>query len=178
MRYGVGGMIKKQLGSSPPFSTSPLRTASMSYRGVKRVLGETRLELKCLVLFAICMLTLIGGSFWWYGSRTEDLVYDKSPQHVPGNLVDFQHALGALEQRPDAPDKRIFSKIWSNPFGEKAAKSRLCVTASFPRPNQVINPTLQLFEFGDVSFKSFAPTLPPFWRVSKPALLTPANLVE
>jgi two-component system, NarL family, sensor histidine kinase BarA len=46
----------------------------MSYRGVKRVLGETRLELKCLVLFATCLLTLIGGSFWWYGNRTEDLV--------------------------------------------------------------------------------------------------------
>ena len=50
----------------------------MSYRGVKRVLGETRLELKCLVLFAVCLLTLIGGSFWWYGSQTEKLVYDKA----------------------------------------------------------------------------------------------------
>src|SRR5262249_49934959 len=50
----------------------------MSYRGVKRVLGETRLELKCLVLFAVCLLTLIGGSFWWYGGKTEDLVYDKT----------------------------------------------------------------------------------------------------
>src|SRR5262249_38641320 len=50
----------------------------MSYRGVKRVLGETRLELKFLVLFAICLLTLIGGSFWWYGGRTELLVNDKA----------------------------------------------------------------------------------------------------
>ncbi len=50
----------------------------MSYRGVKRVLGETRLELKCLVLFAICLLTLIGGSFWWYGSQTEGMVIDKA----------------------------------------------------------------------------------------------------
>jgi len=50
----------------------------MSYRSVKRVLGETRLELKCLVLFAVCLFTLIGASFWWYGSRTEDLVYDKA----------------------------------------------------------------------------------------------------
>ncbi|MCC7085249.1 MAG: HAMP domain-containing protein [Pirellulales bacterium] len=46
----------------------------MSYRSVKRVLGETRLELKCLALFAICLLTLIGGSFWWYGSQSEELV--------------------------------------------------------------------------------------------------------
>jgi two-component system sensor histidine kinase BarA len=50
----------------------------MSYRSVKRVLGETRLELKCLVLFAICLLTLIGGSFWWYGGRSEEMVYDNA----------------------------------------------------------------------------------------------------
>jgi two-component system, NarL family, sensor histidine kinase BarA len=50
----------------------------MSYRSVKRVLGETRLELKCLVLFAVCLFTLIGGSFWWYGSRTETLVQEKA----------------------------------------------------------------------------------------------------
>jgi two-component system sensor histidine kinase BarA len=58
----------------------------MSYRGVKRVLGETRLELKCLGLFAVCLFTLIGGSFWWYGSRTEDLVIDKA-RSTGRNLV-------------------------------------------------------------------------------------------
>src|SRR5690348_13628615 len=50
----------------------------MSYRSVKRVLGETRLELKCLVLFAICLLTLIGGSFWWYGGRSEAMVFERT----------------------------------------------------------------------------------------------------
>src|SRR4029077_12814772 len=59
----------------------------MSYRSVKRVLGETRLELKCLLLFAVCLLTLIGGSFWWYGSQTERLVYEKA-QNKGRNLVD------------------------------------------------------------------------------------------
>ena len=59
----------------------------MSYRSIKRVLGETRLELKCLLLFAICLLTLIGGSFWWYGSKTEGLVSDKL-RDVCQNLVD------------------------------------------------------------------------------------------
>ncbi|HEY2826059.1 MAG TPA: HAMP domain-containing sensor histidine kinase [Pirellulales bacterium] len=60
----------------------------MSYRGVKRVLGETRLELKCLVLFAVCLFTLIGGSFWWYGSRTEGMVIGKA--HSTGR--DLVHA--------------------------------------------------------------------------------------
>lgn len=35
----------------------------MSYRSVKRVLGETRLELKCLILFGFCMCFLIAVAF-------------------------------------------------------------------------------------------------------------------
>lgn len=46
----------------------------MSYRSLKNVLGETNLERKCLVLFGICLLVLITGSFWWYGKTTENLV--------------------------------------------------------------------------------------------------------
>ncbi len=36
----------------------------MSYRSIKRVLGETRLELKCLVLFGIVMCLLIASAFF------------------------------------------------------------------------------------------------------------------
>ena len=50
----------------------------MSYNSFKRVLGETSLERKCRFLFGACLLVLITGSFWWYGSRTEELVYAKS----------------------------------------------------------------------------------------------------
>lgn len=74
----------------------------MSYRGVKRVLGETRLELKCLGLFAVCLFTLIGGSFWWYGSRTEDLVMDKA-RSTGRNLVQaalFQEHWKHLDSNP------------------------------------------------------------------------------
>ncbi|MGC4003282.1 MAG: ATP-binding protein [Pirellulales bacterium] len=39
------------------------------------MLGETSLERKCRFLFGACLLVLITGSFWWYGSRTEVLVY-------------------------------------------------------------------------------------------------------
>lgn len=46
----------------------------MSYRSLKSVLGETNLERKCLVLFGICLLVLITGSFWSYGKNTEKLV--------------------------------------------------------------------------------------------------------
>ncbi len=38
-------------------------------------MGETSLERKCRFLFGACLLLLITGSFWWYGSQTEKLVY-------------------------------------------------------------------------------------------------------
>ncbi|MFM8633788.1 MAG: ATP-binding protein [Planctomycetia bacterium] len=47
----------------------------MSYRSFKDILGETSLERKCRLLFGLCLFVLITGSFWWYGSRTEELVY-------------------------------------------------------------------------------------------------------
>jgi two-component system sensor histidine kinase BarA len=50
----------------------------MSYRSIKRVLGETLLELKLLFLFGGCALVLTLGSFWFYGSQTEKLVYQQN----------------------------------------------------------------------------------------------------
>ena len=47
----------------------------MSYQSIKRVLGESSLERKCLFLFGVALLLLISGSFWWYGARTEEVVF-------------------------------------------------------------------------------------------------------
>jgi len=44
-------------------------------RSVTDILGATSLERKCRFLFGLCLFVLIAGSFWWYGSRTEQLVY-------------------------------------------------------------------------------------------------------
>src|SRR5262245_58405843 len=46
----------------------------MSYRSIKRVLGESSLERKLLVLFGIGLLLLIGGSFWSVMRITENLI--------------------------------------------------------------------------------------------------------
>ncbi len=56
----------------------------MSYRSLKRVLGETSLERKCRFLFGGCLLVLITGSFWWYGRSTEELVYKASRESARG----------------------------------------------------------------------------------------------
>ena len=50
----------------------------MSYRSIKRVLGETSLERKCRFLFGACLLLLITASFWWYGSQTEKIVNEQN----------------------------------------------------------------------------------------------------
>jgi len=49
--------------------------AAMSYRSFTDIVGESSLERKCRFLFGLCLLVLITGSFWWYGFRTEELVY-------------------------------------------------------------------------------------------------------
>jgi two-component system, NarL family, sensor histidine kinase BarA len=51
----------------------------MSYRSIKRVLGETSLERKCRFLFGGCLFILITLSFWWYGSQTEKVVSQQNP---------------------------------------------------------------------------------------------------
>ena len=61
--------------------------SSMSYRSLKAVLGETNLERKCLVLFGICLLALITGSFWLYGTLTEKQV-ERASQRTGRGLVD------------------------------------------------------------------------------------------
>lgn len=47
----------------------------MSYRTIKRLLGETSLERKCRLLFGGGLLLLICGSFYFYARQTEQLVF-------------------------------------------------------------------------------------------------------
>ncbi|MFZ5829009.1 MAG: ATP-binding protein [Planctomycetota bacterium] len=57
----------------------------MSYRFVKRILGETNLERKCLILFGVCLFLLITVSFFWYGRQTEQVVYEQN--RITGRLL-------------------------------------------------------------------------------------------
>lgn len=66
----------------------------MSYRSIKRVLGETSLERKCRLLFGACLFVLITASFWWYGSQTEKLVYERNPNTgrlIVDQILYFRH---------------------------------------------------------------------------------------
>ena len=71
----------------------------MRYRSLKDILGETSLERKCRFLFGLCLFVLITGSFWWYGSSTEELVYTTT-RSTGRHLVDaimLQHHWKTLE---------------------------------------------------------------------------------
>jgi two-component system, NarL family, sensor histidine kinase BarA len=55
---------------------------AMSYRTVKRLLGETSLERKCRFLFGGGLLLLISASFYVYAHMTAELVYEQNPRQA------------------------------------------------------------------------------------------------
>lgn len=59
----------------------------MSYRSIKRVLGETSLERKILLLFGVSLLALIAGSFLWVNRITEELIRDNTRKKAK-NLIE------------------------------------------------------------------------------------------
>ncbi|MGC1274821.1 MAG: ATP-binding protein, partial [Planctomycetaceae bacterium] len=63
------------------------RSPAMSYRTIKRLLGETSLERKCRMLFGTGLLLLIAGSFALYGWLTVRLVYNQNA-NIARALVD------------------------------------------------------------------------------------------
>ena len=53
----------------------------MSYRSIKRVLGETSLERKCRFLFGACLLLLITATFWGVDRIAGNLVMTNTRNH-------------------------------------------------------------------------------------------------
>lgn len=90
----------------------------MAYRSLRDILGETSLERKIRFLFGLCLFALIAGSFWWYGSRTEQLVYSSSratARHVVDAIM-LQHHWKMLEKEQqhastiESLEKRLLSE--------------------------------------------------------------------
>src|SRR4051812_47122132 len=59
----------------------------MSYRTIKRVLGETNLERKCRWWFGVSLFILLTLSFTWYGRRTDTIVRELNPKFIGPELV-------------------------------------------------------------------------------------------
>jgi two-component system sensor histidine kinase BarA len=77
----------------------------MSYRTIKRLLGETSLERKCRFLFGSGLLLLITGSFYFYYSQTKQLVFrqNKTAARLLVSPVILEHHWKwSLNQNPPA----------------------------------------------------------------------------
>ena len=72
----------------------------MSYRSIKTALGETKLELKLLLMFGVGLFLVITAAFWWYGGQIEQIVNEQY-QSTGRLLVDqdmlVRHALFAAK---------------------------------------------------------------------------------
>jgi two-component system, NarL family, sensor histidine kinase BarA len=120
----------------------------MSYRSIKRVLGETSLELKCRLLFGICLLILITGSFWLYGKRTNTIIDEQN--QTTGRLL--------LAQEMVTLHWRYFEKAKGvvNPDYEDIAKKLSTLFTGKQHPQvQFILPNLPVAEYPASS--KFAP---------------------
>jgi len=51
----------------------------MAKRPIRRAVGATSLEIKCLFLFGLFLLVVMAFSFWGYWQATEEVVYEQNP---------------------------------------------------------------------------------------------------
>ena len=86
----------------------------MSYRSIKRVLGETSIERKCRLLFGACLLGLIGGAFFWVDRVAERLVL-KTTRSKARDLVPIL-LLGKHLEKWDTNNPDDFAKRLSRDF--------------------------------------------------------------
>ncbi|MGA2798605.1 MAG: ATP-binding protein [Thermoguttaceae bacterium] len=88
----------------------------MSYKSLKRALGETSLERKCRFLFGTCLFLLISASFWAYDILTERVVYEQN--QIRGQLL-VDRAIQARHVENLASILNIFRKNDKSPPSEK-----------------------------------------------------------
>jgi signal transduction histidine kinase len=82
----------------------------MGYRSLKKVLGERNLERKCLLLFSVALLLLIGGGFWWVDWIAEDLVV-KTTNSQARDLVDTVLYEKHWDMWTEKEDEKVFRKL-------------------------------------------------------------------
>ncbi len=82
----------------------------MSYRTIKKLLGETSLERKCRFLFGGGLLILITGSFYIYSSVTETLVYSANQKTADALIAAI---MGEMHYKAWESDKKMDEKIES-----------------------------------------------------------------
>ncbi len=125
----------------------------MSYRGVKRVLGETNLERKCRWLFGMCLAVLIAGSFWWYGARTEQLVYDNT--RVAAAALVEPVLLKVHNKFFEGPKNKELIEGWEQIWQSKEGYDGAVINPGSPNPER--EPKTRLDEQVFAEFRAMQP---------------------
>ncbi len=112
----------------------------MSYRSLKRVLGETSLERKCRFLFGVCLFVLIAASFWWYGEQTTDVVFDQNSKQAKLLVTQRLISLHAekLARKVDSPLFQDQIRSLTDMIEESDYKWRAIIPDRPEFPNQSI----------------------------------------
>jgi signal transduction histidine kinase len=110
----------------------------MAYRSIRQILGETSLERKCRILFGISLFALLLGSFWMFGSATEELVY-RTTRRTARSLID--HEVLALHMRglvrtEDKQFDEIYEKINESTVADQRYDWNLISPTGIVRPKE------------------------------------------
>ncbi len=105
----------------------------MASNVLKRVFGETKLELKLLLLFGAGLMVIIVTAFWWYGRETEWLVYEKNRE--AGHVLIDQYMLafhfGEMELKKLENDRLAMIAPSPEEERENREKENLWIKALF-----------------------------------------------
>lgn len=120
----------------------------ISYRVLKKFVGETSLERKCRFLFGFALLILITGSFWLYDLRTQQLIESQqvlaARSLVPRILQLHHYRLFMTQEEPAAGDQ---STLIDNDVESGAtASSDMPVEERLKRVDTLANLRLQRFD--------------------------------
>jgi signal transduction histidine kinase len=101
----------------------------MSYRSIKRVLGETNLERKCRILFGLVISVLIGAAFWGVDAVAEKLVKNetrrKGRDFFDQTLLVMHWNAWETSQTPDAVRQRQFQQKLAKELKTQSYTSKL-----------------------------------------------------
>lgn len=120
----------------------------ISYRVLKKFIGETSLERKCRFLFGFALLILITGSFWLYDLRTQQLIESQqvlaAKSLLPRILTSHHYRLFMTQEVPAAGDQSTL--IDNDAESDPAPTSDQPIEERLKRVDTLANLWLQLFD--------------------------------
>ncbi len=116
----------------------------MSYRSLKKILGEKNLERKCFVLFGIALVILLGGGFWFVASVATNRVIatsnSRGREHVRAAIFDIHWDRWELNEEYKALRRNLVKDLLPYKFEKRV------LSTDFPAGSQswqeyvVLNP--------------------------------------